>query len=318
MKRLRPTAATVSALTLGLALVMTVVLAGARGPELTVATAPVTAAADHPAGFWYGTDSWPITISGQAPYGEPRIGGNYGGYIGMIGNWAIWVRGCGGRLAWSAANSAEANTNYTTYHDGIGTGVYWFMAGPGVDPHYNGTTTEASSWGARQAAQTLGDMSKQHITYPVIFADIELPGIAPAPDNGWNAVYTAPCSGRVKTAYVAAAVDRADFNGYRAYILAHSSYKVGVYSAPSIWASIFGTGSAASIPTIDEWTYNADTSSLSHVPSGWCLAGTSICAQFFGGVTSSSPEALMWQWTGGGGTDNGYGDFDQIDANHQR
>jgi len=23
----------------------------------------------------------------------------------------------------------------------------------------------------------------------------------------------------------------------------------------------------------------------------------------------------MWQWSGGGGSNNGYGDFDQIDAN---
>src|SRR6202023_2933866 len=49
------------------------------------------------------------------------------------------------------------------------------------------------------------------------------------------------------------------------------------------------TGSAASIPTTDEWTYTAFTSSLSRLPSGWCLAGTRTCAQFFGGVTSSSP-----------------------------
>src|SRR6266851_7248799 len=160
-----------------------------------------------------------MTISGKAPYSTPRIGSPYGGYIGMIGNWANWVRGCGGRLAWSASNSAAANTNYITYHKGIGTGVYWFAAGPGVDPHYNGTTREAYAWGVRQAAQTLGDMAGHRITYPVVFMDIELPGIAPAPDNGWNAVYTAPCSGRVKTPYIAPSVDRADFDGYRAYLL---------------------------------------------------------------------------------------------------
>jgi hypothetical protein len=326
MKRPRATTATVLALTLSLALVIPLVLAGGgagpgtsrSGGALTAARAPAAAAADSPANFWYGTDSLPIAISGKAPYAEPRIGSPYGGYIGMVGNWAKWVNGCGGKLAWSAADSAAADTNYITYHDGIGTGVYWFMAGPGVDPHYNGTTTEAAAWGARQAAQTLGDIKAVHITYPVVFMDIELPGIAPAPDNGWNAVYTAPCSGRVKTGYIAPAVDRADFNGYRAYILAHSVYIPGVYSAPSIWASIFGTGSAASIPTTDEWTYNGDTSSLSHLPSGWCLTGTSTCAQFFGGVHSSDSEALIWQWTGGGGTDNGYGDFDQIDRNRQR
>ena len=36
---------------------------------------------------------------------------------------------------------------------------------------------------------------------------------------------------------------------------------------------------------------------------------------FFGGITSSSKYAVAWQWTGGGGTYNGYGDLDQIDQN---
>ena len=78
------------------------------------------------------------------------------------------------------------------------------------------------------------------------------------------------------------------------------------------------TGSAASIPHTDEWTYTPGTSKLSPAPSGWCLTGTSTCARFFGGVSRSDPEALMWQWSGGGGITNGIGDFDQIDANRQR
>jgi hypothetical protein len=149
-----------------------------------------------------------------------------------------------------------------------------------------------------------------------VFLDVELPGHAPAytpaPDNGWNAVYTSPCSGKIRTNYVPAQVDRADFNGFADYLTSHSSYQAGVYSAPSIWQSIFGN-SAGRIPNTYEWTYNADTSSLAHHPDGWCLTGTSTCAQFFGGVTSASKYALMWQWSGGGGTYNGYGDFDQID-----
>ena len=67
----------------------------------------------------------------------------------MAGNWAR-TEGCktGNFLAWSPTNSAQANTNYTKYHVGIGTGVYWYMGGPGVDPHWNGTTAEATKWGA--------------------------------------------------------------------------------------------------------------------------------------------------------------------------
>ena len=88
------------------------------------------AASDTPAGFWYGTDSRTVTISGSAPYRVPVIGGYYGGYIGMAGNWAV-LTGCHKIVVWSAANSAQANRNHTTYHKGIGTGVYWFMGGPG-------------------------------------------------------------------------------------------------------------------------------------------------------------------------------------------
>jgi hypothetical protein len=50
-------------------------------------------------------------------------------------------------------------------------------------------------------------------------------------------------------------------------------------------------------------------------PWGWCLtSGKGACAAFFGGQTSASNYALVWQWSGGGGVSNGYGDFDQIDV----
>jgi hypothetical protein len=125
--------------------------------------------------------------------------------------------GCGKVVVWSAANSTQVNANHARHY---GTGVYWFMGGPGVDPHYNGTATEASVWGASQAARTIYDISKLHVTYPVVFMDIEIPGNAPsytpAPDNGWNTVYTSACSGTVKQYHIPASVDRADLNGYAA------------------------------------------------------------------------------------------------------
>jgi hypothetical protein len=266
-----------------------------------------------PAGFWSGSDSWPVPVSGGAPYREPGIGGAYGGYVGMAGSWSYWL-GCHGRfLAWSSANSAQADTNYTKYGQGIGTAVYWFMGGPGVDPGYDGTAAEAAVWGARQAARTLADMAKEQVTYPVVFMDIELPGVAPALDNGWNDVYTSPCSGKVKQRGMPVALARADFNGFWRYIGSHSGYQAGVYSAPAIWTQIFGTGSAASIPHTYEWTYEPEIASLADAPHGWCLKSGG-CAEFFGGVTRSSGYALVWQWSGGGGIRNAIGDFDQIDA----
>jgi hypothetical protein len=272
---------------------------------------------DGPSGFWYGTDSTTINMGSSKPYQTPAIGGYYGGYIGMAGNWA-YREGCHDKIIFSSSNSADANYNYDHGGIGVGTGVYWFMGGPGVDPHYNGGTTEAYDWGEAQASYTLGDVKSLGVTYPVLFMDVELPGdapgISPVADNGWNNVYTSPCSDRVRQTGIPAGVDRAEINGYAAYVTSHSSDKVGIYSTPSIWTDIFGTGSAASITNTYEWTYSAN-SSLSKPPLGWCLRGTSTCAQFFGGITSSSPYAIAWQWSGGGGAGNGIGDFDQIDKN---
>jgi len=233
----------------------------------------------------------------------------------MAGNWARW-QGCrtGNFLAWSAANAQQAGTNHAKYARGIGTAVYWYMGGPGVDPHWNGTAKEASAWGAAQAKQAISAADRDHVTYPVLFMDIEMPGIQPAPDNGWNRVYTSPCSGVTRSGTVTPIIARAEFNGFDDYLTAHSAYKAGVYSEPGIWAQIFGTGSAAHIPHTYEWTYWPETADLKDAPHSWCLTGTAAgtCAEFFGGVAGSSPYAIMWQWSGGGGVRNALGDFDQI------
>lgn len=292
----------------GLAAAATVV--GALALPASAATA-----ASPGSGFIYGTDSWPMTVTGSNPLQEPVIGSAYGGYIGMDGNWARW-NGCktGNFLAWSATNAAQANENYTRYHVGVGVGTYWYMGGPGVDSHWNGTTTEAYTWGGRQAQQALNGVKGRFIPYNVIWADIELPGIAPAPDNGWNSRYSSPCSGHVVQNYIPAALDRAEFNGFAAYITTHSGFKVGVYSSAPVWNSIFGTNSSyGSIPNTYEWTYLPATRNVHLAPVGWTLRGTNISAQFFGGQSSASKYALAWQWSGGGGYTNGYGDFDQID-----
>jgi hypothetical protein len=301
--------------------VATVTVPAARGSAMALRAAHAravlgAAAGDSPPGFWYGTDSSTTPVTGTGPYIEPVIGGNYGGYTGMAGNWAHW-QGCGGKLIWSATNAGQASANLTTYHKGVGVGAYWFMAGPGVDPNYNGTVTQAQTWGQQQAARALADLGSAE-NYPVLWMDVELPGNAPdftpAPDNGWNNVYTSPCSGRVATQHIAPSVDRGVIDGFASYVTAHSKDKPGVYSAPPAWTAIFGTGSASKIPGLYEWTYTGNTSSLTHHPSAWCLRSTSICAHFFGGQRSSDSTALMWQWSGGGGTSNGVGDFDQIDG----
>jgi hypothetical protein len=284
--------------------------------------AQASPAGDGPPGFWWGTDSLPVSVPGSAPYSMPYLGGAYGGYIGMTGNWAYW-QGCSGGehfLAFSATNAAQAHTNYTQYSKGVGAGAYWFMGGPGVDPNYNGSSSEAYAWGAAQAARALSDIANGAFDYKVVWMDIELPGLSPAPDNGWNSVYTSACSGVVRQSSVPASLDRADFNGFFDYVTAHSSYQVGVYSTASVWTQIFGTGTYAQIPNTYEWTYEPETTNYTGAaPSGWCLNhGSGPCAQFFGGQTSSSSHAVMWQWSGGGGVTNGIGgfngDLDQIDS----
>jgi hypothetical protein len=288
---------------------------------VSVGLAVSAQAGDSPAGFNFGTDSSYVSIPGPAPYRNPVMGGTYGGYVGMVGNWAR-VEGCttGNFLDFSYSNRDQANTDYNTYHVGIGTAAYWYMGGPGVDPNWNGSTAEAANWGAQQASRMLTAVKSLGITYPVLWADIEKPGIAPAPDNGWTSVYTSPCSGTVKQNYVPWIVDRAEFNGFAAYITAHSTFKVGVYSSPAIWPSIFGTSSASLIPNTYEWTYWPETSNLNAYPYAWRLSQgkSTLYAQFFGGQTYSSPFALMWQWSGGGGVRNGLGDFDQIDVARMR
>jgi hypothetical protein len=304
------------ALAAGLALLMLTPAAAA-----TAATAaPAAPASDGPPGFWWGTDSFQVPVTGSAPYKMPYLGGSYGGYIGMAGNWAYW-QGCkGGFIAFSSTNAAQAHLNYTKYQLGVGDGSYWFMGGPGVDPHYNGTAAEAYKWGAAQAARALSDIANGPFDYKVVWMDIELPGIAPAKDNGWNSVYTSSCSGVVKQSFVPTSVDRADFNGFFDYVSAHSSYKVGVYSSAGVWSSIFGTGADSLIPNTYEWTYEPETTNYTGAyPYGWCLNhGHGACAQFFGGQTNASSHAVAWQWSGGGGVTNGIGgfngDLDQIDS----
>src|SRR5579875_1930742 len=67
---------------------------------------------DSPKGFYYGTDSSNVTPGGKGPYSEPVIGGAYGGYAGMLGDWANW-QGCRRyQLAWSHTDSHDANVDH--------------------------------------------------------------------------------------------------------------------------------------------------------------------------------------------------------------
>src|SRR5258705_12863672 len=96
------------ALAAGLALVLT--SAG------TASATELLPAGDAPPGFWWGTDSFNVSVPGSAPYSMPFLGGAYGGPIGMTGNWADWE----GRsrhehfLPHSATNARHTHTHFRT------------------------------------------------------------------------------------------------------------------------------------------------------------------------------------------------------------
>jgi hypothetical protein len=120
-------------------------------------------------------------------------------------------------------------------------------------------------------------------------------------------------------AEVRPAIDRATFNGFWDYIHSNSPYLPAVYNAggggSDAWDFIFGSGET--IPNTPEWTFETETASLATFPTGWSVPGASPL--FFGGQSTSSKCALLWQWSGGGGVLNSVGgDFDQIDGNRVR
>lgn len=267
------------------------------------------------AGFYYGTDSSAPFACGNGPYTEPAgdcasgTRGPYGEYIGELGSYLNWQGCTTSGLNWVQANYNMANDNLVKYHVGLGAAAYWFAAGPGRDPNYNGTYAEAEAWGVAQAKQVIASLGGAFFGFRYIFMDIENNGTAPD-GNGWNTVWNGPCGNKVKAWYIDANVDYATFSGFRNYIDIHSPYMAGVYSAGGSsygsWAGIFGGGQ---IQHTAEWTFTDERATLGF-PNGFSDSGAS--ASWF----ASAPAAcdLMWQWSGGDGVLNGYGDFDQAAA----
>jgi hypothetical protein len=57
---------------------------GSSGPDAArTGTGYAATGGDGTAGFWYRTDSFPVTGQGSAPYHEPVTGGAYDGYVGI-------------------------------------------------------------------------------------------------------------------------------------------------------------------------------------------------------------------------------------------
>ena len=288
----------------------------ARGALRAIRAArPAATPVNDTTGFFYGTDSSAPTACGAGPYTEPVKGdcsstdGPYGEYIGEMGSYENWQGCTTSGLAWVQSNYNMANDNIMEYGVGIGAAGYWFAAGPGRDPNYNGTTSEAMTWGQEQAEQAMAQISSLFFEFRYIFMDIENNG-TPPDEYGWNTVWNGPCGSEVKAEYVAPDVDYATYLGFTNYINDHSPYSAGVYSAGGqsygSWSGIFGN---EPITTAAEWTFTSEQSQLSF-PAGFSASGSS--PSWFANAPASCD--LMWQWSGGDGVLNDYGDFDQVNA----
>jgi hypothetical protein len=265
--------------------------------------------------FYQGTDSAAPEACGNGPYTEPRgscgngTAGPYGEYMGEVGSFMNWQGCTTAGLAWVQANYNMATDNVVDFSTGLGAAAYWFAAGPGRDPHYNGTTAEAATWGREQAQQALSDLGGKVFDFRYIFMDIENNGVPPDGD-GWNTVWNGPCGNTVRAGYIPANIDFATWAGFASYIDNHSPYLAGVYSAGGIsygsWIGIFGN---ERLSYTAEWTFTNEQSEL-NFPGGF--SGSNASAQWY----SSEPAAcdLLWQWSGGDGVLNGYGDFDVAEA----
>ncbi len=288
----------------------------ARGALHAIQAArPARTSVNDTTGFYYGTDSSAPTACGHGPYTEPVNGdcsstsGPYGEYIGEMGSYENWQGCTTSGLAWVQSNYNAANDNIVDYGVGVGAAGYWFAAGPGRDPHYNGTTSEAMKWGEEQAAQAISQTSSLFFNFRYIFMDIENNG-APPDLYGWNTAWNGPCGMNAPVEYIPEQVDYATYLGFANYIDDNSPYVAGVYSAGGIgygsWTGIFGdekiTGTA-------EWTFTSEQSELSF-PAGF-TAHDAVPIWF-----ANAPQAcdLMWQWSGGNGVLNNFGDFDQVNV----
>ncbi len=268
------------------------------------------AAIDSPAGFYYGTDSTGPTARGYSvPYREPvQGGGALGFYVGEATTWTDYS-GCTSGRAWNERDFMASRANHLAGR-GPGSGMYYYMGGPGVDPSYNGTTVEGFTWGYKQAVYAWYQWQIAYrqsgpgsLPLRILWMDVEPGAVGSGYTNGWNEIATR--CGRIKSTYINPAVDRATVDGFWVYIRKHTQAYPGVYSSPAFWDYSFGA--YGYIPHTYEWSYESDSGQVNPAPSGWCQF-TDFCGVFFGGQRASSPTALMWQWSIAGG------DYDQIDT----
>ena len=282
-----------------------------------------TAPATEPVGFGFGGDSsggvctggtYPYGVEGLAKYG---ITGNCGGFFGQVGAaWSQWPGCPDGGWGWNPTDAAEASANYPKY--GIGNAFIYFTGGPGMKPPAVATL---KSWADMQitnfAAQAKLPQYHPYVDEPVIIFDVET-------GYGWNDTVTDPTSGTVGCAFpivtsgsysssrnrtlLADMVSEAAtvFPGYEVVVYTGGRYDWGPWFGFEAW-----TGGEYTFVNAIAGTPNAATDNM---PAKFCRRGTNTpCAQFWGGQSSGSAGALLWQWGSPVAPSTATMDIDQID-----
>jgi hypothetical protein len=298
---------------------------------LTLSVSVHPALAGDSAGFFWGADgnapspnedSGNPCKSSSRPYLEPWVTDPSGGcgkfgvdYGEIFAYWNIpGFASCGTGDAYNGTAIADAAANENGY--GVGPGGYYFAAGPGVDPHYDGSTNEAYNWGVTQGQYAVNNWSSHpdisSAGLPIVI-DIEEGGT-----QGWADINKG-CSG-VTGGRPSTAVDRATINGIWGYI--NNGYYPAIYSTTGNWSTIFNGSSDGNFTDTMQWTADwgsYGTGCAQYGPLVWtqtyldCGGQTSNSAAFFGGIDSGSNCTMAWQWAS---PDNRQKDYDQLDANH--
>lgn len=279
----------------------------------TVAIAAVmaltgTAAADTPT---YGADT-----SGPGPngsfttgYTEPNCPGDYyDNYFYQVGS-AV----SGGTIYHAPSTSGYDNQsymaaswdNYVIDH-GSGPAAYFFLNGPLSAP----SGTSAATWGydqayaaatyANDAAEADYQANGSWPTFDFLFGDVETDPQDSLYFNGWS---TSPTTWSPNYS-----ANQAVWNNFY-QDLQTWGWNVGVYSSQGNWDATMGS-QAWPVYTV-EWTSDQhQTTPGSCATSMWQNTTYSQTAQFYGGDSESSTNALVWQWIVGDA------DYDQTDLTH--
>jgi hypothetical protein len=231
-------------------------------------------------------------VSGN-PNSEPTCGGYYDSYVAEVDSLIGGTPTYNPPVTYSSTDRSDfisaALANYNNGH-GIGAGAYDFLGGPADTP----VPYSFSGWGALQAQDFTNFYNQAQaatggLVQGALWGYVEI--ASGNPSYGW---YTDGSS-------ASQSANVQILNGF-INTLEAAKTNVGIYSSPATWNTLFNENSA-----VVEWTYEGDSGPVSPCPVSF---GGNSSAQFFGGVSSSSNQAIMWQWSQSGG------DYDETSESH--